>query len=209
MEDLLELYALPSDPLRPVVCLDETSVGLAEDVREPLPARPGTPRREDAEHAPKGGVSVFAALVPKEGKRLLWAGPTRTARDFAHFARRVVDELCAGAERVRLVLDNLNTHVEGSLYKAFPPEEARRLARKLEFHYTPRHGSWLNPVELEFAALKKQCLDRRLGTLEEVMEQIQAWQRERNEKRARVRWTFDLTAAREKLARIYPQEIDE
>lgn len=208
MEDLLDLYAQAHDPLQPLVCLDETSVGLAESVREPMPGKEGAPRKEDAEHVPKGGVSVFAAFLPKDGRRLLEAGPSRNAWDFAHFVRRVVDELCAGAERVRLVLDNLNTHAEGSLYKAFSPEEARRIARKLEFHFTPRHGSWLNPVELEFAVLKAQCLTRRLGSLEEVQSEIQAWQEERNRKRARVRWTFDLKTARQRLVRIYPKQDD-
>jgi len=204
MEDLLALFAEPHEPQCPVVCLDETPVGLLEHVREPLPARPGRPRREDHEYRRQGSACVFAALDLKGGRRLLEVRERRTGVDFALFVRRVVDELCPQAGKVRLVLDNLNTHTLGSLYKAFPPHEARRIAQRLELRFTPRHGSWLNPVELELAALKRQCLDRRTGSLQELAREVGAWQHERNQRGERVRWTFGLEQARERLARLYP-----
>lgn len=204
MEDVLALYARPYDPERPVVCLDEMPVQLLSHSREPLPARPGDDRREDHEYVREGTANVFAALDLKGGRRLVQATERRAKEDFAHFARRVVDELCAGAKGVRLVLDNLSTHSKAAFYEAFAPEEAHRLAQALEFHFTPKHGSWLNAVEMEFSAARSQCLARRVGSLEELRRELGAWQDERNAKRARVRWTFDVPAARTRLGRIYP-----
>jgi transposase len=204
MEDVLELYALPNDPACPVICLDEMPVQLLSHARDPLPMRPGGDRKEDHEYVREGSVSVFAALDLKGGRRLIQAAERRAKEDFARFVRRVVDEFCAGARKVRLVLDNLSTHALSSLYAAFEPEEARRLARALEFHFTPKHGSWLNAVELEFSAARSQCLARRVASLDELRRELGAWQDERNEKKERVRWTFDVTAARTKLHRIYP-----
>jgi hypothetical protein len=209
MERLLALYAQEHDPRFPVVCLDEMPVGLLEHSREPLPAAPGRPRREDHEYERRGSATVFGAFCPKDGRRLLEVRPTRTARDLAHFLRRVLDEGWPGAERVVLVLDNLNTHTLGSLYKAFPPEEAWRLAARVELVHTPRHGSWLNTAELEFSVLRRQCLDRRIGSLEELARQIGAWQDERNRKRVRARWTFDAQTARKALAPVYPATGDD
>jgi transposase len=206
MEDVLDIYLEPHDPQTPVVCLDEMPVGLVDHAREPLPAQPGKTRKEDYEYVRGGSATVFGALDLKGGRRLLEVSPRRAKEDFARFVKRVVDELCAGAERVRLVLDNLSTHSKAALYEAFPPEEAMRLCKKLEFHYTPKHGSWLNAVELEFAACHKQCVGgKRLGGTEELCQTIRAWQDERNEARATVRWTFDVPAARQKLHRIYPK----
>jgi hypothetical protein len=204
MEDLLALYAEPHDPLRPVVCLDEMPLGLTGHVREPLPVEPGRPAKEDHEYVRKGSATLFGALAPGGGLRLLEVRETRTALDLAHFLKRVVEELCAGAERVRLVWDNLNTHARASLYKAFPPEEARRIAAKLELHPTPLHGSWLNMAELEFSVLKRQCLDRRIGSMEELAKAVGAWQEARNRERAGVRWNFGVEEARMKMKKVYP-----
>ena len=204
MEDVLDLYAQPYDPARPVVCLDEMPVGLLGHVREPLCMRRASPAREDYEYKRNGSASVFAALDLKGGRRLMEATERRAGVDFARFVRRVVDELCQGALKVRLVMDNLSTHRLSSLYEAFAPEEARRIARALELHFTPSHGSWLNAVELELAAAKKQCLSRRVGTLEQLRRELSFWQDERNARRVRVRWTFDTQAARQKLAGVYP-----
>lgn len=204
MEDVLGLYALPHDPLCPVICLDEMPVQLLSHTREPLPMRPGSDLKEDHEYARGGTASVFAALDLKGGKRLIEATERRAKADFARFVRRVVDELCAGCEKVRLVLDNLSTHSKAALYEAFAPEEAYRLAQLVELHFTPRHGSWLNAVELEFSAARSQCLARRVASIEELRREMRAWQDERNAKKARVRWTFDVPSARAKLKKIYP-----
>jgi transposase len=204
MEDILDLYAEPYDPLRPVVCMDEMPIGLISNAREPLPARAGSDAKEDYEYIRNGGATIFGALDLKGGTRLLQVEEFRKGVDFARFLRRLVDETYSHAEVIRLVLDNLSTHTKGALYQAFPPHEARRLAQKLEFHYTPKHGSWLNAVELEFAAAKKQCLGRRIGDIVELSCILQAWQDERNARRAGVRWTFQTQDARKKLEKIYP-----
>lgn len=205
MEDLLELYGAPYDPERPVVCLDEKPVCLLADARETLPMRPGSDAKEDYEYVRGGSVTLFGALDFKGGRRLLQVSARRAKEDFAHFVKKVVDELCAGAERVRLVLDNLSTHSLGALYDTFGADEARRLCRLLELHYTPRHGSWLNPVELEFAVCQKQCLSERPGSLEDLCRTVGAWKDERNRQRAKVRWNFSTQTARETLKRIYPK----
>ncbi len=187
MEDVLGLYMEPYDPACAVVCLDEMPVQLLSHTREPLPMRPGDDRKEDHEYGREGSVSVFAALDLKGGKRLIKATEHRAKTDFARFVRRVVDELCAGARKVRLVLDNLSTHSRAALFEAFEPEEAYRLAQALELQFTPRHGSWLNAVELEFSAARSQCLAKRVASLSELKREMQAWQDERNAKKARVR----------------------
>lgn len=204
MEDLLELYSLPHDPLRPVVCLDETPVGLLGERRGPLAARPGAPARQDPEYERRGAATVFAAFCPKDGTRMLRVSRGRASEDLARFLAAIAEEMYPGAERIRLVWDNLNTHTAASLYKAFPAERARAIARRLEIHPTPRHGSWLNMVEFEFAALKSQCLSRRIADGGALAEEAAAWCEERNRKRERVRWTFDVPTARGKLARLYP-----
>lgn len=200
----MDLYLEPYDPALPVVCLDEMPVQLLGHSRDPLPMKGGQDRTEDYEYVRQGAACVFGALEFKSGRRLLEASLHRAGLDFARFVKKVVEEFGAKAEKVRLVLDNLSTHSLGALYQAFAAEEARALSRKLEMHFTPKHGSWLNPIELEFAALLCQTLAKRVGSLDELSRAIKAWQDQRNEAKARVRWTFDTKMAREKLHRIYP-----
>lgn len=204
MEDVLDLYAEPYDPKRPVVCFDERPVQLVGEVRRPLPREPGVPLRYDYEYRRMGTANLFLHFEPRGGRRHVEVTPRRTALDFAHQMRWLVDVGYPDAERIRLVLDNLNTHVPWALYRAFPPAEARRILRKLEFHYTPKHGSWLNMAEIEFSVLTRQCLDRRIPAQERLAEVITPWEAERNRTAATVEWRFTTTDARTKLQRIYP-----
>jgi hypothetical protein len=204
MEDLLDLYAEPPDPLRPVVCLDECPYGLRAEVRAPEPPQPGRVAREDTEFRRTGACSLAVALDRHRGWRHVWVAEQRTARDFAGWLKELVDAHYPTAATIRLVVDNLNTHTPGSLYAAFPPEEARRLARKLEFHYTPRHGSWLNLVEIELSVLASQCLDRRLPTIAAVQAETTAWAEARNAAGATIAWRFTTERARAKLGAHYP-----
>jgi len=208
MEDILDLYSEPYDLSRPVVCMDEMPVGLVSASREPLPAIPGSCAKEDYEYLRHGSASVFGALDLKGGTRLLQVNERRAGVDFARFLHRLADEIFPWAQTIRLVLDNLSTHNKGSFYEAFDPALARRLAMRFEFHYTPTHGSWLNAVVLEFAAAKTQCLQARMGTIRELAEHLDAWQKDRNERKVGVRWNFDTTAARTKLKRIYPKQAN-
>jgi transposase len=203
-EDVLELYAEPHDDKRPVVCVDELSKELHGQVAEPLPPQPGQPAKEDYEYKRNGTANLFVLLCPLLGWRHLEVTARRGYVEFAHLMKALVDVFFPQAEVIRVVLDNLNTHVLGALYEAFEPEEARRIARKLEFHYTPKHGSWLNMAELEFSVLSRQCLNRRIATREELLQAVAAWERERNELRTRIEWTFRVAEAREKLHWIYP-----
>lgn len=204
MEDVLDLYAEPYDARRPQVCFDERPCVLRADVREPLPAQPGQPERYDYEYERRGGCNLFAVFQPLAGWRRLAVTAHRTSADFAEQMRRLVDEDFPQAEVIRVVLDNLSTHTPAALYQAFPAAEARRLLRKLEFHYTPKHGSWLNMVEIELAVLTKQCLTRRIGDVDTLTREVAAWEQQRNNQRATVKWRFNLTAARTRLARFYP-----
>lgn len=210
MEDLLDLYAEPYDPLRPVVCLDELPKQLLADLREPLPARPasdGKPglfAREDYEYERCGVTNVFLWCEPLKGQRQIEVCTQRTMRDWATVIKALVDESFPEAEVIRLVIDNLNTHRLASLYVAFPPEEARRLARKLELHHTPKHGSWLNIAEIELAVLASQCLDRRIPDEGTVKVEAAAWEAERNAACRTVNWQFTTAAARIKLKHLYP-----
>lgn len=204
MEDVLDLYAEPPDALRPLVTFDERPVQLLSDVRQPLPCQPGQPRRQDYEYKREGTCNLFSFFVPHECWRHVEVTERRTAVDFAHEMKWLVDVRDPEAEVIRLVLDNLNIHSPASLYQAFPPEEARRITKKLEFHYTPKHASWLNMNELELAVLSRQCLNRRLGSREEVAREIGAWEQERNAAGATVTWRFTTTHARTRLARLYP-----
>ena len=205
MEDLLDLYHEPLDPERPVICLDEMPVGLLGHVVQPLAMGTGRDRREHHEYARNGSATVFGALDLKACRRLFWVSERRRALEFASFVELCLDLLCPQAKTVRLVLDNLNIHTCGSLYRALDPARARGIARRLEIHPTPRHGSWLNPIELEFAAAKKQCLSRRIPTLQELARELGAWQDERNQKGIGVSWTFDNPCARVKMASLYPE----
>jgi hypothetical protein len=204
MEDLLEVYHRPYDERRPLVCLDEIPVQLVGESRVPLPARPGRPERYDYEYVRRGTANLFMVFEPLLGWRWVKATERRTARDLAEVLRELVEEIHAEAARVVLVTDNLNTHGPGCLYEAFEPSRARRIAAKLEWHYTPVHGSWLNVAEVELAALAKQCLGRRIGSIEELAREVSAWQDERNEARVEARWQFTTTKARVKLRRLYP-----
>ncbi|MHA7635036.1 IS630 family transposase [Corallococcus sp. M7] len=200
MEDVLELYAAPADKAHPVVCFDETPVQLIGEVRTPVPAAPGRPRRYDYEYQRNGTANLFVHA----GRRHVDVTPSRTSRDFARQMRDLVDEHYPDAERVRVVLDNLSTHSAAALYETFPPQEARRLLRKLEFHYVPKHASWLNMVEIEISILTRQCLGRRLGDVKTLKHEVARWQRQRNLARARIRWRFSVDSARQKLGKSYP-----
>jgi hypothetical protein len=204
MEDVLDLYAEPYDPDRPVVCFDEVSKELHGQVGPPLPARPGEAAREDYEYTREGTANVFLIVEPLAGRRHLAVTERRTRVDFAGQMRRLCDELYPEAGVIRVVLDNLNTHGPASLYAAFAPEEARRLTKRLEFHHTPRHASWLNMAELEFSALARQCLGRRIATRQELARAVAAWEAARNAARARIAWCFRVADARVKLAKLYP-----
>jgi len=204
MEDLLDLYAEPYDPRRPVVCLDERPYALLGDVQDPLPMRPGQPQRVDYEYERHGSCNLFLVFQPLQGWRQVSVTERRTSEEFAWQIKRLVDEAFPEAEVIRVVLDNLNTHTPAALYQTFPPEEARRLTRKLEFHYTPKHASWLNMVEIEFSILARQCLNRRLPEREEVQREVQAWAEARNAARATVEWRFTTADARLKFHRLYP-----
>jgi hypothetical protein len=204
MEDVLDLYAEPSDPKRPRVCFDERPVQVVAEKRTPLPPAPGQPARYDYEYERKGTANLFVHCSPDAGWRHVDATAHRTKHDFAHQMKRLVDEHFPAADVLRVVLDNLNTHTPAALYEAFPPEEARRLASKLEFHYTPKHGSWLNMAELEISVLSRQCLDQRLDSLPALAHEAAAWEARRNAAKSTIHWRFTSADARTKLSRLYP-----
>ena len=205
MEDVLELYAEPYDADRPVVGFDERPLQLVAETRSPLPAEPGRPRRVDYEYCRNGTCNLFTTIEPLTGWRHIEVTERRTALDFAQQMRWLVDEAYRDATVVRVVLDNLNVHTKASLYVAFAPAEARRIARKLEFHFTPKHGSWLNVAECELAVLATQCLARRLGDINTARRQIAAWEHQRNLDRPTVEWHFTVAQARRKLRYLYPE----
>ncbi len=204
MEDVLEVYHRPFDPRRPLVCLDEVPVQLVGETRTPLPARPGELERYDYEYVRNGTANLFMVFQPLVGVRWVKVTQRRTAQDLAEVLRELVEDIHDEARKVVLVTDNLNTHNPGCLYEAFEPARARRIAEKLEWHYTPKHGSWLNMAEIELAALGKQCLDRRIGSHEELAREVAAWQEERNERLVEVHWQFTTAKARVKLRKLYP-----
>jgi hypothetical protein len=204
MEDVLDLYAEPYDPARPVVCFDETSKQLIAETRSPLPMEPGKPERVDYEYERKGTANLFLVTQPLGAWRHVDVTDRRTKHDFAQQMRDLVDHHFPDATTIRVVLDNLNTHTPAALYEAFPPAEARRLLRKLDFHYTPVHGSWLNMAELEFSMLSRQCLGRRIGDRATLAAEIAAWETSRNNQRATISWQFTVDDARRKLHRLYP-----
>lgn len=209
MEDVLDLYAEAPDPRRPVVCFDESPTQLIGEVRLPVPAAPGQPERYDCEYRRNGTVNLFVFLDAHQPWRKVKVTAQRTARDFAACMRDLVDRHYPRAELIRVVLDNLSTHSPGALYEAFPAPEAHRILRRLEFHYTPKHASWLNMVEIEIGVLRGQCLDRRIGDSQQLVAEIDAWQRQRNATGARVKWMFTTERARNKLARAYPDTAKE
>jgi hypothetical protein len=204
MEDVLDLYEEPYDPERPKVCMDEKSKQLVEDIRPVQPAKPGCPERYDYEYKRNGTRNLFIFFEPQRGWRHMEVTERRTACDFAHQMRWLVDEAYPQAKVVRVVLDNLNTHRLASLYEAFEPAEARRIARRLEFHYTPKHGSWLNMAEIELSVFGRQCLSRRIPDEQTLKQEIAALEDERNRAAATVNWRFTSQDARIKLKKIYP-----
>lgn len=204
MEDVLDLYAAPYDPERPQVCFDERPYQLISETRAPLPARPGQPERYDYEYRREGTCNLFVVFQPLVGWRQVKVTERRTKQDFASCMKELVDVHFSEAQVVRVVLDNLNTHTPAALYEAFEPAEARRIARRLEFHYTPKHGSWLNMVEIEISVLSDQCLDRRIPDIHTLRREASAWQTARNERHVTVHWTFTTEDARAKLERLYP-----
>ena len=204
MEDVLALYHEPYDPLYPMVCFDETSRQLIKETRLPLPAQPGHVQRYDYEYERNGTRNLFMFSEPLAGWRHVKVTERRTKRDWAHCMQQLADELYPEAERIRVVLDNLNTHNPAALYEVFEAAEARRLLTKLEFHYTPKHGSWLNMAEIEFSVLTRQCLDRRIPDEETLRQEIAAWEASRNTYAAAVTWQFTTDDARIKLAQLYP-----
>jgi transposase len=209
MEDVLDLYAEAPDPKRPVVCFDESPTQLIGEVRQPVPAKPGQLERYDCEYRRNGTVNLFVFLDAHRPWRRVKLTERRAARDFAQCMRELVDIDYPQADQVRVVLDNLSTHSPGALYDAFPAPEAHRVLRRLEFHYTPKHASWLNMVEIEIGVLRSQCLDRRIGERERLVSEIAAWERQRNAEGARIKWMFTTERARTKLVRAYPDPTKE
>jgi hypothetical protein len=205
MEDILDLYAAEHTPEEPLICMDEASKQLLRQEREPIPVAPGRPAREDYHYERRGVQAIFCFLDPVRGWRRVEACDSRTAVDWAEQVRRLLEEDYPRARKVKLVCDNLNTHTTAALYEAFPAEQARGLARRLEIHYTPVHGSWLNVAEVELSVLARQCLDRRIGSAGELRAEVAAWVRERNADRSRVVWRFTTDDARVKLRHLYPQ----
>lgn len=204
MEDVLEVYQRPYDPRRPQVCLDETSKQLTRETRTPLPAEPGHPARVDYEYERNGTANLFMLFEPLRGWRHVAVTERRTKIDFAHVIRDLVDVHYPAAQTIVLVMDNLNTHKAASLYEAFPPAEARRLIEKLEIHYTPKHGSWLDMAETELGVLSRQCLDRRIPDRDALSREVAAWKHARNTAASKVTWRFTAPDARIKLKTLYP-----
>jgi DDE superfamily endonuclease len=204
MEDVLEVYHRPHDPDRPVVCFDETSKQLVAETRQPLPMRPGEPARHDYEYKRNGTANLFMMFAPLEGWRHVKVTDQRTAVDFAHVLKDLSDIHFASAARIVLLQDNLNTHKPSALYEAFAPAEARRLVERFEWHYTPKHGSWLNLAESELSVLVRQCLDRRIADKDTLAREVAAWLERRNAHHTKANWRFTTTDARIRLKSLYP-----
>jgi hypothetical protein len=207
MEEVLDVYHRPFDPKRPLVCLDEASKQLIGEVAEPVPAAPGQPARIDSEYTRNGTANLFMISEPLTGWRHVEVTDRRTAVDFAEVVRALVEEVYPEAEKVVLVMDDLNTHKLASLYEAFPPEQARRIAEELEIHHTPKHGSWLNMAAIELSVLARQCPGRRIESKEELRREVAAWEDERNGRGVLIRWQFTTADARIKLRRLYPTTL--
>lgn len=204
MEEVLEVYQQPYDPELPVVCMDESSKQLLKEVRAPIPAEPGNAERFDTEYERNGTCNIFMLFEPLTGTRFVDITTSRTAIDWAEQVRRLVDELYPDAPKIQLVMDNLNTHCGASLYKAFEPEEARRILDRLEFCYTPKHGSWLNMAEIELSILGRQCLNRRIADMQIIKQEVSCWQEARNCDATPMNWRFKTSDARIKLKKLYP-----
>jgi hypothetical protein len=204
MEDVLEVYKRPYDPKRPVVCLDETSKQLIGEVAKPVPAAPGQVAQYDYEYVRNGVANLFMIFEPLAGKREVEVTARRTKKDWAECLRHVSDAMYPDAERIVLVEDNLNTHSPASLYETFEPAEAKRLADRFEFHYTPKHGSWLDMAEIELGILGRQCLSRRIDKVQDLRHEVNAWQRARNDAGTKANWQFRTEDARIRLVKLYP-----
>jgi len=204
MEDVLDVYKRPYDPKRPQVCFDERPKQLVADVRKPIPAYPGQRARYDYEYKRNGVANLFMIFEPLRGKRQVKVTDRRTKKDFAQCMRQLVDDIYPDADQIVLVMDNLNTHKKASLYEAFEPAEAKRIAEKLEIHYTPKHGSWLNMAEIEMSVMSRQCLRKRMDNVQQLAKEVLLWQRNRNCKEAKVDWRFTTNDARIKLKKLYP-----
>ena len=204
MEDVLEVYTRPYDARHPLVCMDETPKQLVGETRRALPLAPGHAARHDYEYVRNGVANVFMFFEPLAGRRRVKVTEQRTRIEWAEAVRELVDRVHPKADTITLVMDQLNTHHPGSLYEAFPPDEAKRIADRLEIHYTPKHGSWLNMAEIELAVLTRQCLDQRIGDIQRLRRETKAWTTERNTKKVKARWRFTTPDARIKLRRLYP-----
>lgn len=207
MEDILDVYELPYSPARPVVCMDEKPYQLLGDAREPLPMRPGNNQKIDSEYTRNGTCSIFSFVEPLGGRHHTSVHEHRTALDWAKEIKYLVDVMYPDAEKIILVMDNLNTHKAASLYKAYPPAEARRMIKRLEIHYTPKHGSWLNMAEIELNVMTRQCLSRRISCMELLRQELSAWETERNQSQAKIKWHFQTGDARNKLISLYPLSV--
>jgi len=207
MEDVLEVYKRPYNPRFPVVCMDESSKQLVGDTRPPTEMQPGQVKRLDSEYERKGTCNLFMFIEPLRGWRHVWVTDQRRKVEWAECVKELLEVYYADAEKITLVSDNLNTHTGGALYEAFPPAMAKRLCDRLEFHPTPKHGSWLNIAETELSALSEQCLDRRMESKEFVASEVSAWEVERNTEEAKVRWRFTTEKARIKLEKLYPVQV--
>jgi len=204
MEEVLNLYEKPYDSHRPLICMDETSKQLVSDVQTPVPPQPGQIARQDYEYEHQGVCNLFIGFEPLQSQRRVQVTNQRTAVDWAHFMKDLAETHYPDAEKIVVVMDNLNTHGPGSFYEAFPPAEAKRLAARFEFHYTPKHGSWLNMAEIELSALSRMCLDRRIPDKDTLTREVAAWESERNAKSVTVEWRFTTDDARIKLKKLYP-----
>jgi hypothetical protein len=205
MEDVLQVYQQPYDAQRPVICMDEMPKQLLVQTREPLPLQPGQPRREDYEYQRNGVADLFMLFEPLQGKRFVQVTTKRRRLEWATVMQHLADELYPKAAKIIVVLDNLNTHTPAAFYATFAPAEARRLVERFEFHFTPKHGSWLNMAEIELSALVRQCLNRRLSNLATLAAEVQAWQQQRNDEVVKVHWQFKTDDARIKLKHLYPK----
>lgn len=207
MEDVLDVYELPYDPMRPVVCMDEKPYQLLGEAREPLPMKPGSDKKVDSEYVRNGTCSIFAFVEPLGGTHHVSVREHRTAADWAMEIKYLSDEMFPEADRIILVMDNPNTHKPASLYKVFPPAEARRILKRLEIHYTPKHGSWLDMAEIELNVMTRQCLSRRIENIDLLRQELSAWETERNQNKAKIQWHFQTADAREKLISLYPISV--
>jgi len=205
MEDVLEVYKRPLNDQRPLLCMDEMPKQLLSETREPFPVRPGKPARQDYEYQRGGVADLFMIFEPLVGKRYIEITDQRRREDWARVMQKVSDELYPQAEKIVVVMDNLNTHTPAAFYQVFEPKEARRLVERFEFHYTPKHGSWLNMAEIELSALVRQCLDRRIPDKETLIREVKAWQDQRNAEVVKVHWQFTTADARIKLRSLYPK----